>query len=56
LPHDTYESAQEFLSQMDSGLFDGKFAAEVQKLSSDQIKELTEILLRRSPFSPQEVK
>jgi hypothetical protein len=47
---DAYQSAQDFLSQMDSGVLDKKFTAEVHKLSRAQIEEITEILLQRSPF------
>jgi hypothetical protein len=47
---DAYKSAQDFLSQMDSGLLDKKFRAEVHKLSRAQIEEITKILLQRSPF------
>jgi hypothetical protein len=52
LPDNPYESAQDFLSQMDSGLLDGKFATEVQKLSPGQIKEITEIHVQMNTQIP----
>jgi hypothetical protein len=45
---DTYKSAQEFLSKMDSGLRDWNIRKEVQKLSPELLAEITEILLQRS--------
>ncbi len=52
MPNYAYSSAQEFVAQMDLGVFDGtvRLAAEIKKLSSAQLKEITEILLLRSPF------
>jgi hypothetical protein len=40
---------------MDSGFFDGteKLSAEIQKLSGEQLEEITELLFRRSPFRPE---
>jgi hypothetical protein len=44
---DIYNSAQEFLWKLDSGLLDGMLAREVQRLSPAQLKEVTETLLQR---------
>jgi hypothetical protein len=56
LPENSYKSAQEFLCKMDSGLLDGKFVEEVQKLSPAQIKEITDILLQRTQSNTQVAK
>ena len=42
-----YQSAQDFLAQVDLGLLDGKLNKELKKLTAEQLKELAELLLER---------
>lgn len=44
-----YESAKEFVEKMDRGDFDGRLNAEMQKLSREQLSEVTAILGERMP-------
>ena len=53
---DSYKSAQEFLSKMDSCLRDWNIREEVQKLSPGLLAEITEILLQRSTLKPEKSK
>jgi hypothetical protein len=43
-----YQSAEEFLNQMDLGLLDGKMFEEVQKLPRELLEEIALVLIRRS--------
>ena len=48
MPEGDFESAKDFVDRMDQGVFDGRFSAEVQKLSHGQLVEVAEILRQRS--------
>jgi hypothetical protein len=43
-----FKSAKDFVERMDRGVFDGRFGAELKKLSRDQLEEVAEMLRRRS--------
>ena len=49
-----YKSAAEFISKMDSGVFDGSLTAEVKKLSSEQLEQIALLLVERYPLPPTE--
>jgi hypothetical protein len=42
-----YNSAQDFLEQMDAGELDGEFLAAIKKLSQDQLEEVAQALMDR---------
>lgn len=42
-----YESAQDFLAKTDAGELDGQFAAEIKKLSKEQLEQLAQALVER---------
>jgi hypothetical protein len=43
-----YQSAEDFLNQMELGLLDGKMFEEVQKLPRELLEEIALVLIRRS--------
>ena len=45
-----YKSAQEFISKMDLGFYDGHpgLSTELSKLSSEQLEDIAKILIQRS--------
>lgn len=42
---------QRFIENMDLGFFDGKLNQEIDKLSSNELQELAELLMQRSSRS-----
>jgi hypothetical protein len=51
VPEDDRESAEQFVSRMDAGDFDGKFSAQLENLSIALMEEILTILIERESHS-----
>jgi len=47
LQHENYDTFQDFLTKMDSGVLDGHFSTELKKLSKEQLEQLAQVLAER---------
>jgi len=42
-----YESAEDFISKMDSGTFDRRLNEEMKNLSAEQLEDVTRVIMER---------
>jgi hypothetical protein len=47
VPGNSYESAEDFISKMDSGILDGRLSEEMKNLSTEQLEDVARVIMER---------